>query len=236
MDPDKPRYRDYPGLKGYFEKRGEIVIEAAFADAGRFVDGLARVAQDGYCHLVTATNGREGSPTSGYPGSCGGAPDDATSICPVGFIDKTGAFAIEPRFEGALDFSNGYAGVRIDGKWGYIDRSGAVVIAPQFDEVWQFREGLAAVKLDGKWGFVDESGAITIAPRFDGPSIFSESLARVHENGRTIYINPAGVVVITGPFLHGSAFVHGLAAVQFSQRHVAYINKSGETVFNYFQN
>lgn len=235
FDSEPPIYRDYPGLEGHFDKTGEIVIEAQFADAGPFADGLARVVVDGYCRVVNPSNGQQGSPTSGYPGSCGGAPDDATSICPVGFIDKAGAFAIEPQFESALDFSGDYAGVRIAGQWGFIDRDGEVVVAPRFERVFSFREGLAAVKLDGKWGFVTAEGTIAIEPQFDWASSFSESLAVVGQGNRPSYINRDGTIAFAGSYSVATTFRHGLATVQFSRRHIGYINKSGQTVFEYFQ-
>jgi len=38
----------------------------------------------------------------------------------LGFIDKIGNFVIQPQFDGASDFSEGLAGVKIGGKWLYI--------------------------------------------------------------------------------------------------------------------
>ena len=37
-----------------------------------------------------------------------------------GFIDKTGAVVIQPRFEGSLGFRDGLAPVVLAGKWGFI--------------------------------------------------------------------------------------------------------------------
>ena len=39
----------------------------------------------------------------------------------VGFIDSTGKIIIEPKFNNALEFSEGLASARITGKYGYID-------------------------------------------------------------------------------------------------------------------
>ena len=100
-------YRDYPGLKGYIDRTGKVVIQPVFAGVGPFVDGLARAVLDGYCHSATPDGDRQGTPTSGYPTSCGGAPDDAVFPCAVGFIDRTGNFAIRPRFESARVFWSG---------------------------------------------------------------------------------------------------------------------------------
>jgi hypothetical protein len=45
-----------------------------------------------------------------------------------GFIDATGAFRIEPRFEAVRSFAEGLAPVKGGGKWGYIDTRGGVGI------------------------------------------------------------------------------------------------------------
>ncbi len=75
-----------------------------------------------------------------------------------GYIDKTGAWRIEPQFQLAYNFSDGRAMVQLtDNSWGYIDRTGAVVIPEVRDSDGssyplkssvQFREGIAAVELD----------------------------------------------------------------------------------------
>lgn len=228
-------YRDFPGLKGFIDQTGKLVIPPSFADVGPFKGGLARAAVDGYCHLVTAGNYRQGSPTSGYPSSCGGAPADAVAPCNVGFINKQGAFAIEAHFESAQDFSETLAAVRIGGLWGFIDATGKLVIPPRFEQVQPFREGFAAVKLQGKWGFIDKAGNVAIRARFEAVDSFSESLAIAYQGGNPFFIDRKGRIALPGPYLEATPFVHGLAAVLISKNRVAYINHSGKTVFQYFR-
>jgi len=69
-----------------------------------------------------------------------------------GYIDTTGQFVIAPRFEAAMEFSEGLAAVRVPGKWGFIDRTGTVVIAPQFEGVSGFRGGMARIASGRKVG------------------------------------------------------------------------------------
>ena len=235
FEPGNFVYRDYPGLKGFVDRTGNIVIKPEFAEVGPFVDGLARAVLDGYCHVATWEGGREGTPTTGYPSDCGGAPADAVSPCKVGFIDPEGHFAIQPRFEAAQDFQEKLAAIRIGGLWGFIDTSGTLVIAPRFEQVQSFREGLAAVKLAEKWGFIDRAGLLTIPPRFEGVEAFSDSLAIAYVHGRSSYIDRNGRTKIAGPFREATPFVHGLAAVLLSEKHVAYIDHTGKTVFEYFR-
>ena len=235
FEPGNFVYRDYPGLKGFVDRTGNIVIKPQFANVGPFIDGLARAVLDGYCHIATPDGGREGSPTSGFPGDCGGAPADAVSPCKVGFIDQKGDFAIQPRFEAAQDFQEKRAAVRVGGLWGFIDASGTVAIPPRFQQVQSFREGLAAVRINGKWGFIDKAGTLTIPARFQGVEAFSDSLGIAYVGGKPFYIDRNGRTKIAGPFREATPFVHGLAAVLLSEKHVAYIDHTGKTVFDYFR-
>jgi len=75
----------------------------------------------------------------------------------AGYIDKTGKFAITPKFFDASNFSEGLAAVRIGKKHGYIDKTGQMVIDVQFDAANPFREGLALVKINGVYGKVGTS-------------------------------------------------------------------------------
>jgi len=85
-----------------------------------------------------------------------------------GFIDVTGRVVIEPQFDYARPFFEGFAavnvgGVRKDahaegGKWGFIDTSGAFVINPQYDDVGDYAEGLAFVRRGLTCAFLDTRG------------------------------------------------------------------------------
>jgi hypothetical protein len=72
FEPGKFIYRDYPGLKGFVDRIGNIVIPPEFAEVGPFINGLARAVLDGYCHMATPDGGREGTPTTGIPGAAEG--------------------------------------------------------------------------------------------------------------------------------------------------------------------
>jgi hypothetical protein len=233
MKPGYFDYRDYPGLKGFIDRTGKLVVQPVFADVGPFVDGLARAALDGYCHLATTGGGREGTPTTGYPSSCGGAPADAVVTCRVGFIDPSGAFAIQPTFESALDFREGLAAVRLNGRWGFIDTRGQIVIPPQFEAAEAFHEGLAAVRVGEKWGFIEKEGSLTIRPRYDSVGSFSDGLAVATVNNRISYVDTAGRTRLSVPYKEVTPFSHGLAAVLLDEHRVAYIDKTGAKIFTY---
>lgn len=67
-------------------------------------------------------------------------------VMPSAFAaDMTSFILIPAQYEDAMSFSDGYAAVKKDGKWGYIDESGKVVIDFQYDWAGYFADGIAAV-------------------------------------------------------------------------------------------
>ena len=80
-----------------------------------------------------------------------------------GFVNKeTGKEVIPYKYDGAKDFSEGLAAVKLNGKWGYIDDTGKEVIPLKYDNAWRFSNGLAEVKLNGKWGCIDKTDFIVV--------------------------------------------------------------------------
>jgi hypothetical protein len=100
-----------------------------------------------------------------------------------GYVDTSGAVAIEPVFLAASPFAaNGLARV-LDGsslfsaKYGFINEKGQWAIEPRFGEVGNFKEGLASVRCDAGYGFIDSSGKVVIAVEYGKCFDFSEGLA-----------------------------------------------------------
>jgi hypothetical protein len=99
----------------------------------------------------------------------------ADSCDPYYFITLNGD-RLPGSFERVKHFSEGLAGVCVDGKWGFIDLEGRFVVEPRYAAVHPFSEGCAAVQQANrrrlwidlkKWGFIDRKGRQIIAPRFD---------------------------------------------------------------------
>ncbi len=156
------------GPVGYLSVDGSWAIEPQFAWGGPFREGLARV-EDGFIDV-------EGRRVFDAPlvfdradPRPGAAPDDPTAFqgfheglaavrAPggrIGFVDRTGTWAIEPRFAAAHPFSQGVAAVQVEpeaagsvARWGYVDRQGAWVLTPRYLDARPFRGGVAVVWLD----------------------------------------------------------------------------------------
>ena len=128
--------------------------------------------------------------------TCGGCSDTVPKG--YGFIDKDGKFIIKPRLNYALSFSEGLAGVTLDGsKWGFIAKSGNLIVKPHFDKVGNFSEGLAPVQTgwDGPWGFIDNTGKMRIDPKFTAADAFHRGVAQVELDGKILLIDKHGKIV-----------------------------------------
>lgn len=137
-----------------------------------------------------------------------------------GYIDATGAWAIEPGFTFAYPFSDGLAAVMIDDRYGYIDTTGALVIPPDLLDATSFSGGRAAVftqTAEGRgYGYIDTAGELVVQPRFGTAGPFSQGLAAVRVDDLWGYIDRSGTLVIEPQFGAALAFSEGAAPVWVS--------------------
>ena len=165
-----------------------------------------------------------------------------------GYIDKTGRLIIPFKFDGADDFSEGLAGVSIDGKSGYIDETGKFVISPPSLSGFPFSSGMALVVIRDfekdhlhmhKLGYINRSGKLVIQRKeaLDSKSLhisykelfFSEGLVSVEQNGKVGFIDKAGKQIIPPIYAAAQPFSEGLAAVRIKGKY-GYIDRSGKMV------
>lgn len=129
-----------------------------------------------------------------------------------GYLDRSGAVAIEARFDDAMPFSEGLAAVRVgdadDGQWGYIDPSGRFVIEPRFAGASFFSEGLAAVTVgdffdlyEGKQGYINRAGEMVIEPRFETAWPFADGVATVCVGRKMLSMMKASYINTKGEFV-----------------------------------
>lgn len=148
---------DIGGMRGFVNRTGRLVIPAVFAEVHSFSAGLALAYQESCKPLFIDHSGRV---VISAPVDFASAFVDNLSIvgiggrCGVGgrfgYMDRSGALTIAPRYESAAPFSEGLAAVRAGDKWGFINRKGALVIPMRFEETaagapGPFRSGLARV-------------------------------------------------------------------------------------------
>lgn len=165
---------------GYIDRMGTWTIRPGLQAAGDFREGLARVAR--WTKEECRDKRQRPDEESVLDGTrlCGCTladcwPRDAR----VGFIDRTGRWAIAPVYRHAADFREGRAAVLLGAySWGYIDRAGAAAIPAVYQEAGSFSGGLAAVRLtSGGMTYIDRQGRQRFAATFTYANTFSDGIA-----------------------------------------------------------
>lgn len=156
-----------------------------------------------------------------------------------GYVTPEGVFAISPAFDGAADFHDGLAAVKVDWARGYIDHKGDFVIKPEFEVAGDFRDGVAVVKIDGELRAIDREGQLLdidveppepqfesgYNPRFE----MHDGLVRFIENQKFGYKDKDGNVVIKPQFFDAADFSEGLACVKKGKTTMwGYIDTTGK--------
>ena len=257
-----PLYRFVRDHKaGYIDRTGKVVIEPKFDVydnyGGEFHDGLLEVGI-GSGEYVDSTGKLLGLKlSSGKEFSEGLAVALPEYGDKWGYIDRTGKFAISPRFDHfQSNFADGFAWIEVGGRYGFIDRTGEFVVAPTFLWGADFSDGMARVVVDGpcrlgyrgpcggsviigdaagredvphcKVTFVDRYGSV-LEGRFDEAKDFSEGLAPVRKGDKWGYIDKSGRTVIGPRFDDAWPFSSGRARVK-QEGLYGYIDKRGEVV------
>ncbi len=75
-----------------------------------------------------------------------------------GYKNRKNYTVIEPVYDEASEFSENFASIRIQDKWGCIDDQGNMVIEPRYDSKFTFKNSIAKVKLNGNWINIDTLG------------------------------------------------------------------------------
>lgn len=240
---------------GFINERGETLIAPQYDLVWPFHEGLAGVEDNGTSKFIDKTGKvafvapsshrflwfRDGL-AKGRPHFYGDSfqpqPRANSPLLRTGWIDHTGQWVIEPRFQvkGLWDFKEGLAAVSFDpiapdttAKMGFIDKTGKVVIPAQFDSAHYFSGGLAGVKANGRYFFIDKTGKRAFPQDFDDGSMFSDGLACVQSGEKWGFINPKGEFVIAPTLEDSTWFSNGRAAFK-SNGKWGYIDKSGAVV------
>lgn len=222
------------GKAGYIDRNGKIVVPPTLflgSNGGyEFHDGLLLIGTASGSYIdtsgkITLNAGFDRN----WDFSEGLAAAMRTSENRWGFIDRTGKFVIEPKFESypngyVFSFSDGLAMVEVKEKYGFIDKRGEFEIPPRFIYAQGFQEGVARVIVKGP----------CIRAGGEEPCDFGETLGKASEQDKIpmckwTFIDKTGVPVTDAEFENTKDFSEGLAAVQLSGKW-GFINKSGTIV------
>ena len=160
-----------------------------------------------------------------------------------GYINASGKVVMQPRFDEARGFNEGFAAIRIGEDWGYINVQGKIAIKPKFFEASEFSDGIASVgvwfprrkAIDGKvgyYGYIDPTGALITNQQFYIASTFFEGLAfAMTEDDKRGFIDKSGkFVFVSDPY---SLSIHdGLVMFKTNgnmpDTKVGYMDKTGK--------
>ncbi len=114
---------------GFIDRDGKVIIPILYDDAKSFSEGLACVRKDNKWGYIDK-QGDVVIPLSDYF-RCSSFKEGRARVekwvdrdSRIGFIDKNGKVVILIKYQSAMDFNNGLAHVKYQGKWGYIDKNG----------------------------------------------------------------------------------------------------------------
>ncbi len=166
-----------------------------------------------------------------------------------GYVNQDAQLFVQPQFERGGKFSEGFAPVRINKKWGFINLKGLLSIPPKYDNIGylkdyhhnllsdtsddylfpriSFSEGLVGVKLKDKWGFINQSGELVIPYQFDQVQRFSGGVATVRVGKLWGVISPKGKWIIPPVHELPITFFQGIAFVVNSPGNINFYDKSG---------
>lgn len=231
------------GRWGFIDKTAQIRIEPRYDVVNSFSEGVAVVVKDNEVLLINRTGQTILSRSmdelqlniyenARFSEGLIDAYDCAKAK--TGFMDKTGKFVIEPKFDEAGPFSEGLARVTVveDGeeKLGFIDHSGQFVIPPTFNTDADFRrnstdfsEGLASVTEglrptvteEEKFVYIDKKGTIVLFTDFFYTGPFRDGMAVVYdtERNKSGFIDRSGKIAIQLQYDSADDFSEGLACV-----------------------
>lgn len=117
-----------------------------------------------------------------------------------GFIDQSGTWSIENRYQEVRNFKEGVAAVKTDGVWGFINKEGVKVSSAEFDQVSDFNHGLAIVKKSDKSNLLDKKGNILIGEGYDRITLIAENYYLSENNNLFGLISPEGLELVEPKF------------------------------------
>ncbi len=193
------------GRWGYKNTSGQVVIQPRFSAALEFVGEAALAA------VSTSGEAR------------------------FGLIDRRGNWILDPVWEDAAQFSEGFAAVKEGGLWGFSDSGGGYAAEPEYDAAGDFHEARARVLLNGKWGYIDDSGEMVIEPVYDYAADFSEGRAFTIQEGADVerpILDADGEQVGRLRTATGTRYREGLAMVDLNEGKFGYVGLEASLAFN----
>ncbi|MFY0651513.1 MAG: WG repeat-containing protein [Cyclobacteriaceae bacterium] len=111
-------------------------------------------------------------------------------------------YSLSGRFEEVIGISEGFVGIKLDGKYGFVDLEGRLRIANRYDSVKLYSDGMAAFYLLDNWGYIDKDETLRVQPVYDSSFDFIDGKAIVIEKGKYGVIDKDGNYLIDSEYDH----------------------------------
>lgn len=113
------------------------------------------------------------------------------------FINQSGSLIHPVVFDGARNFSNHLAAVRMHDQWGFINEAGKSVIPFSYTIAYDFTEDVTPVYNNKKWALINTSGAVVKQLDADVVYGFANGRAKIAKGGKWGSMNTKGDIVMT---------------------------------------
>lgn len=130
-----------------------------------------------------------------------------------GYVDKDCKWVVEPIFEEAERFVDGYAFVRRDDKWGVIDKEGNECIACQYSRVEVYYGNIFKVYKENLIGLQRSDGTIIQPIKYFDIGTVYHNRSRVCIDGLFGYLNEKGEIAISIKYKDANSFGDDLIAM-----------------------
>ncbi len=149
----------------------------------------------------------------------------------TGYIDRSGNWAIEPRFDQAYAFDGDRAAAVFQGRWGALDRKGQWTHAPgEVSHISTYGEGPLRAQVGQKWGLLDERGRWIAQPQFTFIRGFSNDRCVAMHDGLYGCLDANFRWIIEPRFQYLGAFCRGLAVAKLPGGSYGYIDENANWI------
>jgi hypothetical protein len=222
------------GKYGYADQNGKITIQPQWEYAVAFSEGKAIVSSDGNSSIID----KSGNVIKSDLGNGNGMYrfTDGRARCrsmdgKYGFMNAQGARIIPAIYDAADDFTDGYAIVSRNDKYGVIDTNGTFVIAAEHEFIYYLGDGFYQVKnSESKAGVIASSGETVIQQNYENIFHLQKNYFMVETEGLS------GCYDITGKQIYPATsqmqifFVQGKSLVSKDSK-TGMIDSTGKYIF-----
>ena len=146
-----------------------------------------------------------------------------------GFIDKTGKWVIEPKYQALQTFKGEFALAKINNLWGVINKQGEWVIKAQYQSLKIPRNGYAMAKQKDEWKVVDDMGE-TVYQNTEYKKIdkLGNGILIGYQKKYADYIDVSTGKIIATPIQTKALYKFSEGLARFKGKKWGYIDKTGK--------